>query len=159
MAKVLSQEEIDALLNTVTSGEEIPDIETPEVEDILRPVVTYDFKHPNRVSKDQIRTLENLHDNFAGHFASSLAGITRAVAEVELVSIDQITYSEFITSLYAPSCTYTFTAPPMDGACVVDFSPTLAFAFVERMFGGTGKILETDRELTGIERAVMKRII
>ncbi|HSG99685.1 MAG TPA: flagellar motor switch protein FliM, partial [candidate division Zixibacteria bacterium] len=129
------------------------------MDEILRPVVAYDFKHPNRVSKDQIRTMENLHDNFAGHLGSSLSAMMRAVVDVELVSVDQITYSEFIMSLVSPSCTYTFRAQPMDGACVIDFSPTLTFGFVERIFGGSGKTLEADRELTGIERTVMGRVV
>lgn len=158
MAKILSQDEIDALLTTVATGEEEEVEILNESEDLLRPVVAYDFKHPNRVSKDQVRTMENLHDNFAGHYSSSLSAMMRAVVDVELVSVDQITYSEFIMSLSSPSCTYTFTTEPMEGACVVDFSPSLTFSFVERIFGGSGKALEADRELTGIERTVMDRI-
>ncbi|MBN4076255.1 flagellar motor switch protein FliM [Gemmatimonas aurantiaca] len=158
MAKILSQEEIDALLSTVATGEEPDDELNQDVGELLRPVVAYDFKHPNRVSKDQVRTMESLHDNFAGHFGSSLSAMMRAVVDVELVSVDQITYSEYIMSLVAPSCTYTFTAKPMEGACVVDFSPSLTFSFIERMFGGLGKTFEADRELTNIERAVMSRV-
>ena len=93
MAKILSQDEIDALLTTVSAGEsdaaESADLE----DDRLRSVVAYDFKHPNRVSKDQIRTLENMHDNFAGHVGSSLSSIMRTIVDVDLVSVDQITYS------------------------------------------------------------------
>jgi len=160
MAKILSQDEIDALLSSVSSGggEEAISAAVAQSDEFLRPVVAYDFKHPNRVSKDQIRTLENMHDNFAGHFGSSLSAMTRALMDVELVSVDQITYSEFIMSLVSPSCTYTIAAKPLEGLAVVDFSPALTFAFVERMFGGSGKALETDRELTGIEKTVMNRI-
>ncbi len=154
MAKILSQEEIDALLTTVTSGESESDSQGFEDEK-LRSVVAYDFKHPNRVSKDQIRTLENMHDNFAGHFGSALSTILRTIVDVDLVSVDQITYSEFIMSLVSPSCTYTFAAPPLDGVCLVDFNPTLIFSVIDRMFGGHGKILETERELTSIERSVI----
>ena len=128
-------------------------------EERLRSVLTYDFKHPNRVSKDQIRTLENMHDNFAGHFGSALSSVLRSVTEVDLVSVDQITYSEFIMSLVTPSCTYTFSANPLEAVCLVDFNPTLTFAFIDRMFGGHGKILETERELTVIERSVMNRLV
>ena len=114
MAKILSQDEIDALLTTVSTGE----ADTAEAinydDEKLRSVVAYDFKHPNRVSKDQIRTLENMHDNFAGHFGSALSTVLRTIADVDLVSVDQITYSEFIMSLVTPSCTYTFAAPPLD---------------------------------------------
>jgi len=158
LAKILSQEEIDALLTTVTSGE--GEIESQDFEDEkLRSVVAYDFKHPNRVSKDQIRTLENMHDNFAGHFGSALSTILRTIVDVDLVSVDQITYSEFIMSLVSPSCTYTFSAEPLEGVCLVDFNPTLTFSVIDRMFGGHGKILETERELTGIERSVMAQLV
>ena len=157
MAKILSQDEIDALLTTVSSSEPTPESQSSE-SDRLRSVVVYDFKHPNRVSKDQIRTLENMHDNFAGHFGSALSSMLRSIVDVDLVSVDQITYSEFILSLVSPSCTYTFAAPPMDGLCLVDFNPTLTFSIIDRMFGGHGKILETERDMTGIERSVMTRV-
>ncbi|MEE9442137.1 MAG: flagellar motor switch protein FliM [candidate division Zixibacteria bacterium] len=159
MAKILSQDEIDALLSTVTSGDDIEGEKEVAAADRLRSVVVYDFKHPNRVSKDQLRTIENMHDNFAGHIGSVLSNIHRAMLDVDLVSVDQITYSEFIMSLVSPSCTFTFTAEPLDGACIVDFNPTLTYAFVERMFGGMGKVLDTGRELTGIERSLMNRIV
>ena len=157
MAKILSQDEIDALLTTVSSGEEEIE-EQAEDDERLRSVVAYDFKHPNRVSKDQIRTLENMHDNFAGHYGSSLSTIMRTIVDVDLLSVDQITYSEFIMSLVSPSCTYTFAAPPLDAVALVDYNPTLTFAFIDRMFGGSGKILETERELTPIERTVIGRL-
>jgi flagellar motor switch protein FliM len=158
VAKILSQEEIDALLTTVSTGEASADASS--VDDArLRSVVAYDFKHPNRVSKDQIRTLENMHDNFAGHFCSMLSAVLRTIVDVDLVSVDQITYSEFIMSLVSPSCTYTFSSSPMEALSLVDFNPTLTFALIDRMFGGHGKILETERELTGIERSVMSRLV
>lgn len=157
MAKILSQDEIDALLTTVSAGDGEVDDEQLD-DDRLRSIIAYDFKHPNRVSKDQIRTLENMHDNLAGHYGSTLSALLRTIADVDLVSVDQITYSEFIMSLVSPSCTYTYAAPPLEGGCLVDYNPTLTFALIDRMFGGNGKILESDRELTGIERSVMGRL-
>lgn len=158
MAKILSQDEIDALLTTVSAGDGA--ISDEQIDDNkLRSVIAYDFKHPNRVSKDQIRTLENMHDNFAGHYGSTLSAVLRTIVDVDLVSVDQITYSEFIMSLVSPSCTYTFAAQPLEGGCLVDFNPTLTFSLIDRMFGGNGKILESDRELTGIERSVMGRLV
>ena len=158
MAKILSQEEIDALLTTVSAGDQNK-LDNAASDDKLRSIIAYDFKHPNRVSKDQIRTLENLHDNFAGHYGSTLSAILRSIVDVDLVSVDQITYSEFIMSLVTPSCTYTFASAPLEGACLLDMNPTLTFSLIDRMFGGHGKILETDRELTGIERTVMGRLV
>lgn len=158
MAKILSQDEIDALLTTVSAGDSEASADQFDDEK-LRSIVAYDFKHPNRVSKDQIRTLENMHDNFAGHFGSSLSTVLRSIVDVDLVSVDQITYSEFIMSLVSPSSTYTFSARPLEAVCLVDFNPTLTFSLIDRMFGGHGKILESERELTGIERSVMGRLV
>jgi len=157
LAKILSQDEIDALLSTVSSGDDA-DAQLGPQEESLRSVVAYDFKHPNRVSKDQIRTLENLHDNFGGHLASSLSAIQRAMVDIELVSVDQITYSELVMSLVNPSNVFTVSCDPLEGRCLVDFNPTLAFLFIDRMFGGNGRILESERELTGIERTVLSKI-
>lgn len=159
MAKILSQDEIDALLSTVSGGKGTDTSQQAAKSSESRAVMTYDFKHPNRVSKDQLRTLENMHDNLAGHIGSVLSNLMRAMIDVDMVSVDQITYSEFIMSLMSPSCTFTFTAEPLDGACIIDFNPTLTYAFVERMFGGSGKVLDTGRELTGIEKALMNRIV
>ncbi|PWB70297.1 flagellar motor switch protein FliM, partial [candidate division GN15 bacterium] len=90
MAKILTQDEIDALLTTVSTGDQAQ--EAGGIEDArLRSIVAYDFKHPNRVSKDQIRTLENMHDNFAGHFSSMMSSVLRTIVDVDLVSVDQIT--------------------------------------------------------------------
>ncbi len=159
MAKILSQDEIDALLSTVSGGKGTDTSQQAAKSSDSRAAMTYDFKHPNRVSKDQLRTLENMHDNLAGHIGSVLSNLMRAMIDVDMVSVDQITYSEFVMSLMSPSCTFTFTAEPLDGACIIDFNPTLTYAFVERMFGGSGKVLDTGRELTGIEKALMNRIV
>lgn len=158
MAKILSQNEIDALLTTVSTSEGDLEDNNDADHESTKSVVAYDFKHPNRVSKDQIRTLENLHDNFAGHYGSTLSTVLRTIVDIDLVSVDQITYSEFIMSLVTPSCTYTYAAPPLEGGCLVDLNPTLTFALIDRMFGGSGKILESERELTGIERGVVGRL-
>jgi flagellar motor switch protein FliM len=161
MAKILSQQEIDALLNNVATAGGASSVieENSGQNELARKAVAYDFKHPNRVSKDQMRTLESLHSNFAGHLGSALSGITRSVVDIDLLSVDQITYSEFIMSLASPSCTYVFTMSPLEGAGIIDFNPSVVFAFVDRMFGGIGKTLSTERELTGIEKTIMGKIV
>jgi flagellar motor switch protein FliM len=159
MSKILSQEEIDALLaSVVRPGSEqrsfVPESATAAVR-----AMPYDFKHPNRVSKDQLRKFENIHDTFAGKLSSALSNIQRAMVDVELVSVDQVTYTEFINSLKAPSCTYTFELAPLKGLCIIDIKSSLTFAIVDRLFGGRGSALTSERELTGIERNVMRSIM
>jgi flagellar motor switch protein FliM len=159
VAKILSQDEIDALLSTVSSSAESePEPQMGKSEQV-KTVINYDFKHPNRVSKDQVRTFENMHDNFAGHISSTLSAMLRTMVDVDLISVDQINYSEYIMSLVSPSCTYTFTAQPLEGLCIMDYNPALTFAFIDRMFGGGEKLLEIERELTGIEKTVMTKIV
>lgn len=158
MAKILSQDEIDALLTTVSSSEPDSVMTAPADHDETRAVATYDFKHPNRVSKDQVRTLENMHDNLAAQIGSTLSAQLRTMVDVDLISVDQINFSEYIMSLVSPSCSYTIAAKPLEGLCIIDFNPTLTFAFIDRMFGGGQKILEIERELTPIEKKVMARI-
>ena len=157
MAEILSQEEIDALLSAVSFGEEVQvQTETIKTE---RNINTYDFRHPARVSKDQLRTLQNLHDNFARLLSATFSTLQRAIIEINLVSVDQITYSEFIMSLSTPSCTYTFRMEPLDGVAIVDFSQSVVFSFVDRLFGGRGTSIVTEREITWIEKSVMNNII
>lgn len=157
MAEILSQEEIDALLSAVSYGEEVTvEAEPTRVERIIN---TYDFRHPARVSKDQLRTLQNLHDNFARLLSATFSTLQRSVIEVTLVSVDQITYSEFIMSLSSPSCTYVFRMEPLDGVSVIDFSQSVVFSFVDRLFGGRGSSISAEREITWIEKSVMNNII
>jgi len=157
MAEILSQEEIDALLSAVSYGEDIEvEAEPSKAERLIN---TYDFRHPARVSKDQLRTLQNLHDNFARLLSSTFSTLQRSVIEINLVSVDQITYSEFIMSLSSPSCTYTFRMEPLEGVAIIDFSQSVVFSFVDRLFGGRGTSIVTEREITWIEKSVMNNII
>jgi flagellar motor switch protein FliM len=158
VAEILSQEDIDALLSAVSYGEEVPDTAEPatKTEKIIN---TYDFRHPARVSKDQLRTLQNLHDNFARLLSATFSTLQRTIIEINLVSVDQITYSEFIMSLSSPSCTYTFRMEPLDGIAIIDFSQSVVFSFVDRLFGGRGTSIVTEREITWIEKSVMNNII
>jgi flagellar motor switch protein FliM len=158
MAQVLSQDEIDALLSRVEEQTKSSPPETAGLPGGGRRAIAYDFRHPNRVSKDQLRSLESLHDNLANQFGSTLSGFTRTIVDVDLVSVDQITYSEFVMSLATPSCTYVFAMEPLEGVGILDFNPSIALAFVDRMFGGRGKVINAERELTGIEKSVMAKI-
>lgn len=125
-----------------------------------RPTITYDFKHPSRVSKDQTRTLENLHSNLARMMASSFSNMARSVVDCDIAFIDQTTYAEFIMSLSNPSCSYTFTLEPMGGPACIDFSLPVAYSMIDRDFGGNGGNPPSEaRPITAIERTVMTRVV
>jgi flagellar motor switch protein FliM len=120
MPDILSQDEIDALLSATGSEEggsdAGADLSPSNMKaQATRPVVTYDFKHPARVSKDQQRTLENLHANLARLMASSFSTLQRSVVDCDIAFVDQTTYAEFIMSLSNPSCSYTFSIEPLGG--------------------------------------------
>ena len=165
MPDILSQDEIDALLSATGSeeggGDVAADLSPGDIKSqAARPVMTYDFKHPARVSKDQQRTLENLHANLARLMASSFSTLQRSVVDCDIAFVDQTTYAEFIMSLSNPSCSYTFTIEPLGGPAVVDFSLPVAYSFIDRQFGGTGSNPPQEaRPLTNIERTVMGKVV
>jgi flagellar motor switch protein FliM len=161
MPDILSQDEIDALLAATGSTEVAQGVrEVKPAAASLKPVVTYDFKHPNRVSKDQIRTLENLHSNLARQLAASFSTLQRAVVDTDIAFVDQTTYAEFIMSLSNPSCSYVFTIEPLGGPAIIDFSLPVAYSFIDRQFGGKGTTpMGEARSLTSIERGVMTKVV
>jgi flagellar motor switch protein FliM len=131
-----------------------------KVEQNQRIITSYDFKHPARVNKDQLRTLENLHDNFARLLSSTFSGAMKAVVDVDTAFVDQTTYKEFIMSLSNPSCSYQFTLGPTNGQAIIDVAMPLAFSFVDRIFGGKGSSQGVDaRQVTPIEIGEINTII
>ncbi len=168
MSDILSQEEVDALLSAVSAGDmgsssdSRSSAPTATASDVVqnddRPVQIYDFRRPDRVSKDQMRTLQNLHEGYARLFSTTMTSYLRTLVEIELVSVDQLTYSEFIMSISNPSCIYVFQMEPLEGNAIFEINPSLVFYMVDRLFGGQGKTLEQNRELTSIEESVMMKI-
>ncbi|MBT4611441.1 MAG: hypothetical protein HOC05_15465 [Gemmatimonadetes bacterium] len=123
-------------------------------------VKSYDFKHPARVNRDQLRTLENLHDNFARLLSSTLSGAMRKIVDVDTAFVDQTTYREYILSLSNPSCTYQFLLDPMQGSVVLDFAMPVVFGLVDRIHGGRGFSRGVEhRQMTQLEMGVMARVV
>src|SRR5207302_2672516 len=118
LADVLDQSEVDALLAAVDTGQVEQDAPSPPVSGArAQPadVQTYDFKRPERVSKDQMRALEALHEGFGRNFGAALSGYLRTIVEVNVANIEQLTYSEFIHSLPNPTCFNLLKAEQLDG--------------------------------------------
>jgi flagellar motor switch protein FliM len=164
MAEILSQKEIDALLSSVSDDEGVGGLEGPEDvgDDIAvegKAANIYDFKHPNRVSKDQLRTLQTIHETFAKTFNAYLAVRMRTIVDINLISVDQLQYSEFILSISDPSCIYIFRVEELNGVAILELSPNLVLYIVDRLFGGTGQASEEARAITNIEQTIMKKII
>lgn len=153
---VLSQSEIDKLLAQFSSGE--VDVDEMKAEENERKVKTYNFKRPDKFSKDQIRTLEMLHENFARMLNTYLSTTLRCLVNVEVGSVEQTTYQEFIQSSINPSVIGIIELPPLKGSIINKMDTGIAFAIIDRVFGGKGENTVKARMLTEIEEAVIRRI-
>lgn len=172
MAEVLDQSEIDALLASV--GDDVGegggggDASAPEDAPAQQVKLyggdidahLYDFKRPERVSKDQIRALSSIHEVFARNFGATLSGMLRTIIEVRVVGVEQLTYNEFIHSLPNPTCFLTLEAPPLEGQMCMELSPLIVFPIVDRLLGGANSDLYLpQRPPTSIEWRLVRRIV
>lgn len=152
---VLSQSEIDKLLSALSDGS--VSAETVKAEEEQRKVKVYDFKRPDKFSKDQIRTLQMLHDNFGRLLNTYLSTSLRSLVDVTVVSVEQLTYQEFVQSLANPSVIGVLAVPPLKGNVVMELNTSIAFSIIDRVFGGTGANTVKPRSLTEIEEAVIRK--
>lgn len=158
MADILSQDEVDLLLSTVSEEGEIEDESgTPEITESAS-LTAYDFRRPERVSKEQLKGLQSLFEAFARELSVLLPPFLRTVVRVDLTAIDQLTYDEFILSVARPTSMTIVNMTPLDGKAVFEMSPSLVFPVVDRVLGGRGHGLSTPRELTEIENRIVYRI-
>ena len=160
MAEILSQEEIDALLEVVEDEEVTPE-ELEKTPDILeqRQITLYDFKRPNRVSKEQLRSIRALHDKMARNLASDISSLMRSIVEIQLHSVDQMTYGEFLMSLPSPTSFNVFSFKPLDGKGVIELNPSIVFPMIDRLLGGPGVPFDANREFTDIELNLLDQIL
>lgn len=122
-------------------------------------IVAYDFKRPERVGKEQMRALQSLHEGFARNFGASLSAMLRTIVEAKLISVDQLTYSEFVYSLDIPTCFNLLKPAPLDGNWILDISPSLLYPIIDRMLGGAAAPESTlKRPLSEIELRLTSRI-
>ena len=155
--EVLSQSEIDKLLSAMADG--TVSAEEVKAEEEQKKIKTYDFKRPDKFSKDQIRTLFMLHESFSRMLNTYLSTHLRTLVNVEVASVEQLTYQEFVQSLANPSVISILAVPPLKGNIIMEVNTEIAFAFIDRVFGGEGKTNMKPRVLTEIEEVVVKRFI
>jgi len=155
MSKILTQDEIDALLRNVSVAEAVPTADEPQ----SRPIHLYDFKHPDRISKDQLRALRTIHDAFARAFGTYLSSSLRTLVDINLLSIDQAAYSEYMLSLSVPSCIYIVSSNKLKGSVILEISTEFGLMVVDRLLGGNEARVTTIRELTVIEQSIMSRVV
>jgi flagellar motor switch protein FliM len=122
-------------------------------------IKNWDFRHPHRVSKEQLESLKSIHNSFALKLSSLYSNLQRETLKVDLKVADQIIYADFIASLSSPGPTYILSLETLPGLALLNFSPSLAFNFVDKMLGGKGSLLELNRELTGIEKSILSKVM
>src|ERR1700742_4669359 len=120
------------------------------------PAVRFDFRRPDRIPKSQVRAIHLLHDTFVRNLVSSLSAYLRSYLAVNLVSVEQLSYSEFLDGLPSPTCMVSLGLKPYDGNGVLELNPSLVFPIIEMLLGGTGKSsVPINREVTEIEQKVL----
>ena len=160
MADILSQEEIDALLDVVEDeGDDVLEAEDDAGGGHQRQVTLYDFKRPNRVSKEQLRAFRGIHDKMARSLASQISAIMRSIVEIQLHSVDQMTYGEFLMSLPNPTSFNVFSVKPLEGSGVIEINPSIAFPMLDRLLGGKGEPFDASREFSDIELSLFETIL
>jgi flagellar motor switch protein FliM len=143
----LSQQEIDAVFQKLKGQEQ---------GGALRKEVPFDFRRPDRIAKSQLRAIHLLHEAFARNLASSLAAYLRAYLTVNLISVEQLSYGEFLEGLPSPSCIVSLSLRPYDGNALIEISPSLVFPILEIILGGKGKSSDNrKREITEIEQHLL----
>lgn len=157
MTEILSQDEINALLSAISSGE-VSEEEYSSVGE-QKKVKIYDFKRPDKFSKDQIRTLEMMHETFARLATTGLSAQLRALVQVHVAAVDQLTYEEFIRSIPNPTTLGVINMDPLKGSAILEIDPVISFTIIDRLFGGKGESTKLTRELSDIEMSVMEGII
>ena len=165
--EVLNQSDIDALLNEASAPAAAPS-EAPPTQIFSRSrrdrekieIEKYDFKRPERISKDQMRALQMLHETFARNFGASLSGHLRTIVEVSIRDASQKTYSEFVAESENPTSFNLIKCPPLEGQICLELSPLVIFPIIDRLLGGSNKDLFVPRRpMTLIETKLIQRIL
>ena len=164
---MLSQEEIDSLINAMGSGlDKQPAKPNGSVEDVStdmgldkRNCKLYNFRRPDKFSKDHLRALQTIHEGFARQLGLVLTAYLRMPVEIEVISVDQLTYDEFVHSMPNPMLVSIIEMNPLPGQTLLGFSHEVTSGLIDRMLGGPGQSEARPRELTDIEQQLIKRVI
>lgn len=150
---VLSQSEIDSLLNALSSGE----MDADELKSDEKKIRTYDFKRSLRFSKDQLRSLTRIFENYARLLTTHFSAQLRTLVQVSVASVDQLPYEEFISSIPKKTILNIFRAMPLEGRMVMEVNPNISYAMLDRVLGGQGISSNNVSNLTEIETMIMER--
>ncbi len=157
MSDILSQNEIDALLNALNTGEvDVAEIREDQSESKAK---RYDFKSPKKLAKDQLKTLQIIHEDFSRTLNTFLSGYLRTYVQTEVLSVEELSYYEFSNSIVNPAILSIIDFHPLSGQIIIDISSTIAFALIDRILGGQGKEMDEVRSFTEIEITLIRNIV
>ncbi|HVJ05307.1 MAG TPA: FliM/FliN family flagellar motor switch protein [Candidatus Saccharimonadales bacterium] len=152
MEKVLNQEEIDAMFRAALGRTTGTTASVPSYQPC-------DFKQAGQIKKDQVRAISNLHEGFARNLTNALGAYLRVIFEVNLVSVEQLTYREFLQRIPDLAYLATFQVRPMGATATLDLEPSLVFPMIDLLLGGVGRANEQERDITEIEEGIMEGIV
>jgi flagellar motor switch protein FliM len=154
MAEILSQEEIDALLTAISTG----GVDTSEYIPEKKKARIYDFRRPDKFTKDHIMTLQMMHESFARLSTTMLSAKLRSLAGIHVISVDQLTFEEFIRSIPNPALIAAVNIKPLPGSIIIEIDPSISFTIIDMLAGGEGYAAKISREHTDIELMLMEEI-
>lgn len=153
---ILTQSEIDRLLSSISSGE----VDVEDMKEVEKKVVKdYDFSRPSKFSKEHLRTLETIFEHYGRLISTNLPAYLRKSVQVDVMSSEAITYSEFTNALSNPVLLGIIDFEPLEGNILLELDDELGYAIIDRMLGGRGTPLEKSREFSEIELIIMERIM
>lgn len=154
--EIMSQGEIDALLSAITSGE--MDAEELKKEEEEKKVLVYDFKRALRFSKDQIRSIYRIHENYARLLTTFFSNQLRNYVNITVASVDQLPYEEFVRSIPSMTILNVYSVEPLDGRIIMEVNPNIAYSMLDRLLGGRSNTEQTMDSLTEIETIIMSQL-
>ncbi|MCL2236377.1 MAG: flagellar motor switch protein FliM [Defluviitaleaceae bacterium] len=160
MAEVLSQSEIDELLRSISDGGASLEVEeTSSRGKGEKPTIPYDFARPQKVNKEQQRTLEIMYDAYCRSLSSFLSGYLRASVNIEVISAEQVAFNEFSNALTNPCILSIVELPPLKGSIILELSANIGYAVIDRILGGPGTGIKQIRDFSEIEKILLERVV
>ena len=157
MGEVLSQSEIDSLLNAISSGD-LPTEELANTTIREKKIEDYDFARPSKFSKDHLRTLEIIYEDYARILSTKLPIYLRKNVQVEVLGAEAVTFSEFLVSSSFHTVFGIMNFDPLPGNTILLFSTEVIYAILERLLGGSGKTVKKIRDFSDIELSIIEKI-
>lgn len=157
MGDILSQNEIDRLLQQLNTGE--LDVQEFSKETTEKKVRNHDFRRPSKFAKDHIRTIQIINENYARLLTNFLSGYLRTLVQVDVLTVQAMQYSEFTNSIANPAVLGIVSFNPLPGSIIMELNPSIAYSLIDRILGGRGLTMDKMRGFTEIELAILMRLL